>query len=541
MRALLTLLSLLLVATGSLRAAVYPAGSPPAPSSSPPASSPAPAAAPSPAGAAAPSDAARASGGTALITIDRQIDDGENEYLERALAQAVAAGSSQIIIHFVTDGGTLNGGRHMLGDLLGMSEPRPRLIAMVDDHCYSAGALIAYGCDQIWLSKHATIGDIGVIMQKSDGTIEYAPEKMESVVRGLLRSAAQSRGWDAAKLQKMTARNQELYRFDLGHGDRVFVLQDDLPKWLADHPKVEEKSKVVIAGADRLLVYTGQDAVDEHMATGIAPDLAALEAKMHVDPSKVLNLSPTSTETTAWALSGWAPLLAAAAVLCIVLEFKFGGTGLFLVLGLVCGCAFIACQYYQALASSTLEVLLMLGGLVLIGVELFVFPTAGWLLILGCSLGILGLILAFMPDADKFQPGSPLWGDELMHAMTQSLLALVTIVVGMIVVLTALPRSRAMRLLACHGAITATVAYRRSHRGPRRDRLGEATGVARTALSLPAARSGWRTATSAPPASRASSCLRAPASRSSRCATARRWCVRRQRVVAHRGSGRGRA
>ncbi len=472
MRALLALLWLLLASAGSLRAAVFPPGEH--------APSPAPASAAAPAAAAAPAhdDGAPRSGGTALITIDREIDDGENEYLQRALAQAVSSGCSQIIIHFVTDGGTLNGGRHMLGDLLGMAEPRPRLIAMVDDHCYSAGALIAYGCDQIWLAKHATIGDIGVIMQKSDGTIEYAPEKMESVVRGLLRSAAQSRGWDPAKLQKMTARNQELYRFDLGHGDQVFVLQDDLPRWLADHPKVDEKSKIIIAGADRLLVYTGQDAVDERMATGIAADISDLEAKLHVDPAKVINLSPSSTETTAWALAGWAPLLAAAAVLCIVLEFKFGGTGLFLVLGALCGMAFLACQYYQALASYP-ELLLMVGGLILIGVELFVFPTAGWMLILGTCLGVIGLVLAFMPEADKYQPGSPLWGDELEHAVTQSLLAVVTIVVGLVVVLAALPRSRAMRMLSAQGQITATVATRTADLAS----IVGATGVARTPLS----------------------------------------------------------
>lgn len=430
------------------------------------------------AAATPPPPAGPAPGGTALVTIDHVIDDGQEMYLKRALAEADDHHCARVLIHFVTDGGTLDAGRHMLGDLLAQPASGPELIAYIDDHCYSAGAMIAYGCQKIYLSPHATIGDIGVIFQGSDGEIHYAPEKFETVVRALLRAAAQARGWNAAKLQKMTALNQELYRFDLGHGQSAFVLEDDLPQWLADHPGIDPKAKILVAPDDRLLAYTGGDAVREGMATGLADSLTALELMLHVDPAQVLDLSPTQVERVSWTLAGWAPLLAAAAVLCVVLEFKFGGTGLFLILAAVCGIAFLTCQYYQQLASYP-ELLLMLGGVILIALELFVFPTAGWLLTLGAVLGATGLVLAFMPDASQFHPDAPEWGRSLGHALEQSCLALAIAAAGTVLLITSLPRTRVVQAMAAKGAIEATSASTMERAGA----LVGRAGAARTDLS----------------------------------------------------------
>ncbi len=412
----------------------------------------------------APQDAASGSvadGGTGLITIDHEIDDSQDAYLHRALAEAKERHCSQILLHFRTDGGTFGAGRNMLGQLLELTGPQhPPLIAYVDDHCYSAGAMIAYGCDKIYLSSHAMIGDIGVIFIKSDGTMEYAPEKMQTVARSLLRSAAQTRGWDAAKLQKMTALNQNLYRFELGKGKAVkvqYVLEDDLNSFLHDHPEIDAKDldKDIATGKDRLLTYTGLDAINNGMATGLADNLAALEQQLHIDPRRIIDLQPSSVERTAWSLAGFAPLLAALAVLCVFLEFKFGGSGIFIVLAAICGGSFLVCQYYQEMASYP-EAVLMLLGAILIGLELFVFPTAGWLLITGMMLGCIGLILAFMPDTIKFNPGSQEWAGDFTHALLRGGLALLVMFVGVIALIIGLPNSPLIRRVSVRSGETGT-------------------------------------------------------------------------------------
>jgi len=404
---------------------------------------------------AAETAAPAGAGQVGLISIDHVIDDSQVYYLTRALADAERLGLQRVVLHLTTDGGTLDAGRTMLGKLLALPPGHPQLIAYVDNRCYSAGSLIAYGCNQIYLTPTATIGDIGIIIQTPEG-VEFANEKFETVVLTLLRDAAQARGWDPAKLQKMTARNQELYRFTSGKR-QVFVLEDDLPQFLQDHPGIDEKTKILVSPKDRLLSYTASDALAAGMATGQVQDLAALESRLGVSAQQVVDLAPTQVERTAWYLGGFAGIFATLTVLAIIAEFKFGGHGLFLIAGLVLGACFLTCQYYQQLAGYP-EILLMLAGVLCIVLELFVFPAAGWLLILGVSLAICGLILAFMPDSDQFHPTVTGYGGELMHALRQALLSVLLVVVGTILMILALPYSPALRRLVVNKAIDATSA-----------------------------------------------------------------------------------
>lgn len=417
-----------------------------------------------------------------FLSIEREIDPLTARYYRRAVADARKRGATHIVVRLSTPGGRLDSAIEMLRTALGAAEteptpqlpeiegmprtpqpPRavmmstatqPRMIAYVDDHCYSAGALIAYGHHEIHITGNATLGDIGVMMQKADGSMEYAPEKAESVVRALLRSAAQSRGWDAAKLQKMTARNQELYRFDLD-GKEHFVLEDDLATWLRAHPTVDADDKIVVSGKDRLLTYTGNDAVAAGMATALVGGLPDVYRRIGVDPATVVDLSPTQVERVSWLLAGWAPILAALAALCVFLEFKTAGTGIWTIFAIVFGVAFLICQYYQDLANYP-EVIVLVLGLACVALELFVLPTGGILLITGLALACSALLLAFMPDATQFKPGTAGWGDAVGEAFQQSLLAIGVATVGAAVLIATLPNSRAMRRLALNEAIGGT-------------------------------------------------------------------------------------
>jgi membrane-bound ClpP family serine protease len=392
----------------------------------------------------------------AYIPIDGEIDEQRATYYKHAVAAAVAAHVDTVVVHLTTNGGLVSAGSDMMATAMGVAKPGPRMVAFIDHHSYSAGSLIAYGHDEIWLTERATLGDIGVIMQGSDGGITYGPEKIETVVRTLLRGAAQNKGWNEAKLVKMTARNQDLYRFD-GKAGPVFVLEDDLPRFLADHPDVDGSSKVVLLGHDRLLSYTAHDAVQEHMATGMVAGLDALYAHFGTTSAQVLDLSPSRTEEIAWKLAGFAPMLAAAAVFFLVMEFKAPGVGLWLALAAICGAGFFVCQYYQDLAGSVELILLVLGVLAVM-TELLFFPTGGWLALLGVAMGATGLVLSFMPDIDQFNPSSPAWGGELLSALLHSSLALVAMIAGAVFIVIALPNLAVMHRLAATAEIGGTSA-----------------------------------------------------------------------------------
>ncbi len=390
------------------------------------------------------------------LPIEGEINDAKAAYFKRALTAAKERHVTHLVVHLTTPGGHLGAGMEMLNAALAMPKDAPRLIAFVDDHSLSAGSLIAYGHDEILVTPKAMLGDIGVITIGSDGKIEYLPEKIETVVRALLRNAAQNRGWDQAKLVKMTARNQDLYRFTVD-GKEEFVIQDDLSVWLAAHPGVSTDSKVVILGTDRLLSYTARDAVAAGMATALVADLDAAYARLGVTKGEVIDLSPSSTEQLAWSLAGWAPLLASLALLLIFLEFKIPSGGLWLLLAGAAGIGFFVCQFYLDLASY-LEVGLIVVGLALIIVEFLVVPFAGLFAVTGGLLLITGLVLAFMPTATQFTPSAVGWGDSLTNAALQAGWSLVVVTVGTLVMLSALPRIALHTGLADAAAIDGTSA-----------------------------------------------------------------------------------
>ena len=400
------------------------------------------------------------------IPIEGGIDGTKAAYFKRSLKAAEERGLTHVVVHFTTPGGELGAGMEMLNAALSVPQNKPRLIAFVDDHSLSAGSLVAYGHDEVLVTSKALLGDIGVITQGTDGKIEYLPEKIETVVRSLLRNAAQHRGWDEAKMVKMTARNQELYRFTLpavpasAAGEavpakEVFVIQDDLGTWLAAHPDIKSESKVLVLGVDRLLSYTARDAVAQGMATAMVADLDAVYLRLGVTKTDVTDLSPSSTERTAWTLAGIAPLLAALALGLVFLEFKMPMGGMWLVLAAVVGAGFFVCQFYQDLATS-IEVVIMVVGLTLILVEVFAFPVGGLLAGSGALMVVIGLVLSFMPTTTQFQPSVDGWGTMAMAAIWQSLTAVIVLTIGTIVMIAALPKMALKTGLADAAAITGT-------------------------------------------------------------------------------------
>ena len=93
----------------------------------------------------------------------------------------------------------------------------------------------------MYLAETASIGDIGVVFQSPEGEIKYAPEKIETVIRTLLAQAAEQRGWSRGLLLKMTAHKQTLYRVTRPDATVEYVIEDDLPEFLARHPGIDPR------------------------------------------------------------------------------------------------------------------------------------------------------------------------------------------------------------------------------------------------------------------------------------------------------------
>ena len=340
--------------------------------------------------------------------------------------------------------------------------PRPRMIAFVDYRALSAGAMIAYAHHEIHLTEGASIGDVGVIFRKPDGTIEYAPEKIETVIRTLLAQAAEQRGWPRGPLLKMTARNQNLYRITPpAGGEPVYVIEDDLPAWLADHPEVDRDDPAqvfVYRGHDRLLTLTGREAVALGMATALVDDLPALYARLGVDPAEVVNLRPGPAERIAVWLAGITPLLMGLALLLLFFEINTPGVGLWAVLAAVFGGLFLFAHYYLDLVEH-FEIALLLLGIGLVAAEVLLLPAGGVLVAAGGLCVLAGTVLAFLPNEIDFAPADPDFQEALLDAALSGGTALAVAAAGLLLLFKVVPRARLLRpKLTVEAEITGTSA-----------------------------------------------------------------------------------
>lgn len=399
-------------------------------------------------------------GTVAYAHIDGPIDRVRRTYLERVIEQARERGTDTLIVHISTDGGDVLNAREMFKRVLDQGHGGPRMIAYVDYRAISAGALIAYAHDQVWVSQTASIGDIGVIYRSPEGEIKYAPEKIETVMRTLLTQAAEQRGWPRALLLKMTARNQKLYQVTLADGATQYVIEDDLAQFLSRHPDVDPEDKrqvVVLRGEDRLLTLTGLEALEYGMASGIARDLADLYAQLGVAADAVEDVTPGTAEIVASWLAGIAPLLAGLAVLFVLFELKTPGVGVWAIMAAICASLFLLSQYALDLAAHH-EVALVVAGLALLLADLLFGIAGGVLAIVGGSLVFAGLVLTFLPNEFEWDFSDPRFLDALASAGLSGLLSVVIVIAGLIAFAVLLPRMSVRHRLALESEVRGTSA-----------------------------------------------------------------------------------
>ena len=408
-----------------------------------------------------PTRAATAYGTVGYVEIDDIIDRFQDRYLARVIELARAENIDTLLVRIDTDGGEVLHARTMFKRILDLEAAGIRTVAFIDFRAISAGALIAYAHEEVYLSETASIGDIGVVFQSPEGEIKYAPEKFETVVRTLLAQAAEQRGWNRGMLLKMTAHKQSLYRVTLPDGSVHYIIEDDLPEFLARHPGVDRddsKQVIVYRGPDRLLTLTGLEAVRFDMASGNVADLDAMHERLGVSAGDIVDLSPRGAERVAWALSRFAPALAGLAVLFLLFELKTPGVGLWVGLAALLGAGFLLAQYSLDLIEH-FELLLIVIGVGLVVVEMFTMAGGGLLAALGAATGFTGLVLAFLPNELTFDFDDSVFVDALRDAAFGGAMAVGIVAAGTVLAIRYLPRSTVLhRRIAVEGAVTATSA-----------------------------------------------------------------------------------
>ena len=113
--------------------------------------------------------------GVGYAHLSGTIDRLRHRYLDRAIDEAHELDLDTLVVHIDTDGGEVSHAREMFKKVIDQPREGLRMIAYVDFRAISAGAMIAYAHEEVYVAQTASIGDIGVIFISREGKIEYAP------------------------------------------------------------------------------------------------------------------------------------------------------------------------------------------------------------------------------------------------------------------------------------------------------------------------------------------------------------------------------
>jgi membrane-bound serine protease (ClpP class) len=347
------------------------------------------------AGAAAAAQDRQQQGAIFRVPVTGVVELGLAPFIERTIAEAERVGAAAIILDIETPGGRVDAAQRIVRAI---SETDVPVYAFVNVHAWSAGAMIAMAADRIYMRTGASMGAATPVT----GEGATAPEKIVSAMRGEMRALAEARGLDPRVAEAMV--------------DEEIAIEG-----------------VIAEG--KLLSMTPSEAA----AVGYATEVASWDALL---AELGLQEAPVYTATVNWAERivrflthpMVAPLLLSLGMLGLIFEVKSPGLGVPGLVGALSLTAFFGGHFLIGLAGWE-ELILLVGGIVLLAVEMFVLPGFG---IAGVA-GVLAILAAFYLSMLNVPMAT---GADYAQALGVLSLSIIVVIVAGWALLRMLPRSR---------------------------------------------------------------------------------------------------
>ncbi len=293
--------------------------------------------------------------------IHEEISPSMTRLTESAIKKAEEKKASYILIDMDTYGGTVVDGDNIRTALLKTKIPT---IVFIRNNAASAGALISIACDSIYMTPGSTIGAASVVNQEG----ELMPEKYQSYMRKKMRATAEETGRDPLIAEGMT--------------DENLVIDS-----------IKEKGKIITFSTKEAIKYNycnGEVEKPEDILSKLSGGIYVIEKhdSNFAESIVIWLVNP--------AVSGLLLLIIFGG---IYFEFKAPGTFLPLSVSIVAALIYFAPLYLEGLAANW-EILLFVVGVILIFLEIFVFPGFGVAGISGIVLTVTGLALALVRNID---------------------------------------------------------------------------------------------------------------------------------------------
>ncbi len=287
-----------------------------------------------------------------VIPIRDDIEQSIVYVVRRGLKEAIENNAQAIILDVNTNGGRGDSMEEIMNLLQNF---KGETITYVNTKAYSAGAFIAVATKHIYMAPASVIGAAAPIMMSPTGDAQELPstiqKKISSAFAARIRAAAERNGHNPAIVDAMVKETDGL---------------------TIDHKTVVKKGEILTLTDTEATTLYGKPP-KPLLAEGIAINMEDLFKKFGYSEKQIHRIEPTGAERLARWITMISPLLLLIGIAGIYLEFKTPGINIFGIIGVVSLAIFFFGHYVAGLSGFE-EVLLFIFGLILIGVELFLFP-----------------------------------------------------------------------------------------------------------------------------------------------------------------------
>lgn len=333
--------------------------------------------------------------------------------LRRGLKEAQAAGVRTVVLDMDTPGGEL-------GVTLEIMEALDKFdgetLVYVNPEAISAGAIISSVTDEIHFAPAGVIGAAAAVSGGGAEIPETMRQKINSYLNAKVRSFSSGKGYRAEVIRAMMDAD---YEFKIG--DVIIKPEGELLSLTA-----EEAARSYGDPARPLLSSGTHDSLE-----------AMLDHKYGKYGYEVNRLEVSWSERLASWLGTVSPILMGLGLLCVFVEFKTPGFGVFGVVGGVL-LAIVFFGHYTAGLSGHEAALAFLVGMALVAVEIFLLPGT---LVAGITGALLMLGALVWSMIDVWPGEMPELGAETLFTPVMNIvIALVVAIVGGVMLARFLPR-----------------------------------------------------------------------------------------------------
>jgi membrane-bound ClpP family serine protease len=328
------------------------------------------------------------------IVVSGSLDRGQQEKLERRIRQVVAQRANLILLQLECGGGDPVVARE-LGDFFrGLVDDRGddpvMTIAFVTRHTHDLALFMALGCTEIVMDEKAKLGDF-------EDLIAAHPNYRLAIEKPLLE-LAQEQGYPPLLFRGMLNKDLAIYRVrnQKGRFEHLLVDGAELEKDRKEKKNWVEPEQIKKEGA--WFALSAEEAlklgVSQHTFAG-DPDKAQGDLKNYYGLDRIRDAgSDWLDEVAAFLRNKFVSMiLVMVGIAALILEFKRPGATVPGIIAAICFVLYFWAQSQLSGSLTWLGILLFVLGLVLIGLEIFVFPGVGILGISGIALMIGSLAL----------------------------------------------------------------------------------------------------------------------------------------------------